>query len=174
MPVERKPMSFLFEDAHQCWFMNTETFEQIGLPSKLVGSRRPFLRAGMPISIAFIDDEPVWVAFEEVVDARIAFVFPPDRPQSAWKRATLENGVGVSVPVFVESGDTVRIHTGLLTALTPRKRTDRQPLNTTGRLCRQTGVVDENRRKTEPCHRGSYNITSLNYVTINVPFHNQH
>jgi elongation factor P len=121
VPVERKPMSFLYEDADRCWFMNTATFEQIGLPSKLVGRRRPFLREGMPISIAFVDDEPVRVVFDEVVDARVAFVFPPDRPQSAWKRATLENGVGVSVPLFVESGDAVRIHTGLLTALAPRK-----------------------------------------------------
>jgi elongation factor P len=118
-------MSFLYEDAHHCWFMNTETFEQIGLAAKLIGSRRPFLRAGMPLMIAFIDDEPAWVAFEEVVDARIALVSPPDRDQSSYKRATLENGVEVSVPVFVQSGDTVRIHTGLLTALTTRKRTDR-------------------------------------------------
>ena len=123
--VERKAMSFLYEGADQCWLMDTQTFEQIGIPPALIGKRRPFLREGMPLSVAFLDSQPIRVEFHEVIDARIAFTRPPDHYTSFRKRATLENGVEVSVPLFVEAGDMVRLYIDSLTALSPLKRTDK-------------------------------------------------
>jgi hypothetical protein len=79
----------------------------------------------MPLSVAFLDGQPIRVAFQEVIDARIAFTFPPDHYTSFRKRATLENGVDVSVPLLVEAGDMVRLDIDLLTALSPLKRTDK-------------------------------------------------
>jgi len=123
--VERKAHSFLYEDADQCWLMDTQTFEQIGIPTALIGKRRPFLRGGMPLSVAFLDGHPIRVDFREVIDARVAFTFPPGHYTSFQKRAMLDNGVEVSVPLFVEAGDMVRIDIDLLTALSALKRTDK-------------------------------------------------
>lgn len=66
----------------------------------------------------------VWVAFKKAIDARIAFTFPPDHYQSAYKRARLDNGVEVSAPLFIEAGDTVTVDLDLLQVIRPLSRAD--------------------------------------------------
>ena len=123
--AEKETMSYLFEDADQYWFMNTRTFDQIALSKGLIGKRRPFLQEGVTLEVAFVDSSAVSVAFKKAIDARIAFTFPPDRDQSAYKCARLENGVEVSVPVFIEAGDTVSVDLDLLCAIRPLSRTNK-------------------------------------------------
>src|SRR5580693_3498468 len=62
--TERRAMSYLYEASDQFWLMDTRTFEQIGLPAALIGRRKPFLHDGMTLSVEFVDDRPVSVAFE--------------------------------------------------------------------------------------------------------------
>jgi elongation factor P len=123
--AEREMMSYLFDDADHYWFMNTRTFDQIPLSKGLIGKRRPFLRQGMTLEVAFVDSSAVWVAFKKAIDARIAFTFPPDHYQSAYKRARLDNGVEVLAPLFIEAGDTVTVDLDLLQVIRPLSRADR-------------------------------------------------
>jgi hypothetical protein len=95
----------------ECWLLDTQTFEEIGVT--------------MPLSVAFLEGQPIRIEFQEVIDARIAFTFPPDHYMAFRKRATLENGVEVSVPLSVQAGDIIRVHIDSLTALHPLKRTDK-------------------------------------------------
>ena len=121
-------MSYLYEAADQSWFMDTQTFERIGLPATLIGKRRPFLHEGMTLWVRFVDGRPISVAFRRVIDARIESTSPPDHHQSAYKRAIIENGVEVTVPLFLESGDAVRLDVDLPTCLVPSDQgTSRSP-----------------------------------------------
>jgi elongation factor P len=124
VPVERQILTFLYDDTQQCWLMNSTTFEQIGIPTGLLGKRRPFLRDGMPLSVAFVDGQPAWAdfGFEQFAECRVVDVFPPPHYQSAYKWASLENGVEVSVPLFIEAGDAVHVHIDSLTVLAQRNR----------------------------------------------------
>ena len=125
LPVERRAMSYLYEAADQLWFMDIQTFEQIGLPATLIGKREPFLHEGMTLWVEFMDGQPVSAAFQQVIEARIESTFPPDHYQSARKRAIIENGVEVTVPLFLESGDTVRLSVDSLTCISPLKPGDK-------------------------------------------------
>jgi elongation factor P len=112
--VERKAHSFLYEDADQCWLMDTQTFEQIGIPTALIGKRRPFLGGGMPLSVANAGrrSESIFRGH------RCASRFYSTRPHTSFQKARrTDNGVELSVPLFVEAGDMVRIDIDLLTAL---------------------------------------------------------
>jgi len=73
---KKRPISFLYQDADQCWLTDTQTFEQIGLRTALIGKRRPLLQEGMPLSVTFVDGQPILGEFHEVIDARIAFALP--------------------------------------------------------------------------------------------------
>jgi elongation factor P len=125
LSVERRAMAYLYEAADQSWFMDNQTFEQIGLPTSLLGKRRPFLHEGMTLLVEFMDGRPISVAFQQVIEVRIASTFRPDHYQSARKRAIIENGVEVTVPLFLESGDTFLLYVDLLTCISPRKPGDK-------------------------------------------------
>jgi hypothetical protein len=64
-----------------------------------------------------IDGQPRSVAFQKVVDAWVAVAFTPEHNQSRFKRALLENGVEVTVPLSVEAGDKIRLYVDLLRAI---------------------------------------------------------
>jgi hypothetical protein len=79
----------------------------------------------MTLLVEFIDGHPICVRFEKAVEARIVSTCAPDHYQAKYKRATIENGVEIKVPLFVEYGDTVLVDLDLLSALRPRKPGDR-------------------------------------------------
>ena len=125
LAIEKRAVTYLYERADQNWFMDAQTFEQISLPAELVGKRRPFLDEGMTLWVKFIDGRPISITFDKVVEARIVSTFPPGDYQSAYKRAIIENGTEVTVPLFIQSGDTVLLHVDLLRSISPRKPGDR-------------------------------------------------
>jgi elongation factor P len=109
--LERHTMEFVFAVAGTCTFMIPETFEQVEIPSVILGPTEKFLQPGMRLSVEFFDGEPSSVAFPEVAEARVAETTLPAHSQreSAWKEATLENGLSIQVPLFIGPGDTVRV-----------------------------------------------------------------
>jgi elongation factor P len=115
--VQKQAFSYLYDDGNDCRFMNDETFEQISLPERLIGERKAFLHEGMSLEVCFVDGQPYRVAFNKVVDATVSFTFPPDHYSSSYKRATLDNGVQVKVPLSVSSGSKIRLYIDLLQAV---------------------------------------------------------
>lgn len=111
LDVERQTMEFLYSDAARCTFMNPDTFEQVEIPAPILGPAEKFLREGMKLPVEFFDGQPISLVFPAAVEARVADTAPPVHSQqdSTWKEATLENGVLVQVPLFIASGETVRV-----------------------------------------------------------------
>lgn len=111
LQLERRVMEFLYSEGESCVFMRPDTFEQVEIPSAVLGLATHFLKAGMEVPVDFFEGEAVSVVLPDAVDARVEVTSPASHAQQdgAWKEATLENGLKVLVPLFVGPGDGVRI-----------------------------------------------------------------
>ena len=105
---------FLYENDGMLVFMDTETFEQIELPSDLLGDRRPFLQDGMQIVVEFYDDEALNASLPAKVVCQIVETEPVVKGQTAansFKPAILDNGVKVMVPPFISQDEAIVVNT---------------------------------------------------------------
>lgn len=111
LTLERRMMEFLYADGDNCTFMRPDTFEQVEISGGILGGARHFLQPGMEVPVEFFEGEPISVIFPEVAEARIATTAPRSHSQqdSAWKEATLENGLSIRVPLFIAPGEIVRV-----------------------------------------------------------------
>ncbi len=111
VPAEKLSMDFLYADATLNYFMNPDTFEQIEIPSDVIGPPAAFLQPGMRVPVEFVDGRPASVLFPSVIEVRIADTAPPAHAQqdSGWKLAKLENGMEIMVPQFIKTGDMIRL-----------------------------------------------------------------
>ncbi|MGO9574992.1 MAG: elongation factor P [Terriglobales bacterium] len=111
LQVERQLMEFLFRDGDRCTFMNPNTYEQVEVVRETLGPAEPFLQSGMVVPMEFFEGAPINAVLPDIMDALVADTAPPVRSQqdSAWKEATLDNGLVIRVPLFIAPGDTVRV-----------------------------------------------------------------
>ena len=111
LQVERRLMEFLFRSGNLCTFMDPNTFEQIEISCEILGPAEKFLQPGAAIPVEFFEGEPISATLPDIVEAKVVHTAPPSHSQqdSAWKDATLENGVSIRVPLFIAPGDWVRL-----------------------------------------------------------------
>ena len=111
LPVEKRPMDFLYADSDLCTFMDPETYDQIAVPVAIARSAVTFLQAGMNVAVEFVDSRPIGILFPDVIEVRVAETAPPlhNQQDSAWKPARLENGVEIMAPQFIKAGDIIRL-----------------------------------------------------------------
>lgn len=111
LELERRTMEFLYAEGGACTFMRPDTFEQVEVPATILGPAERFLQPDMEIPVEFYAGEPISVVFPDVAEARVAATAPPAHSQqdSAWKEATLENGLALRVPLFIAPGEVVRV-----------------------------------------------------------------
>ncbi|MEM9096900.1 MAG: elongation factor P [Pseudomonadota bacterium] len=112
--LEQKDQQFLYENDEMLVFMDSETFEQIELPSDLLGDARPFLQDGMTVQIEYYEEEALSVTLPEKVTCEIVETEPVVKGQTAansFKPAILDNGVKIMVPPFVAHGEKVVVNT---------------------------------------------------------------
>jgi elongation factor P len=111
LEVERYNMEFIFREGDTCTFMRPDTFEQIQVPHALLGLAGKFMQPGMELPVEFFEGQPISVILSGVAEARVVDTAPPAHSQqdSAWKQATLENGVSIHVPLLIAPGEVVRV-----------------------------------------------------------------
>jgi len=112
--LEQKDQQFLYENDGMLVFMDSETYEQIELPSDLLGDRRPFLQDGMTIQIEYYEEEALSCQLPEKVTCKIVETEPVVKGQTAansFKPAVLDNGVRVMVPPFVAQDEDIIVNT---------------------------------------------------------------
>ncbi len=112
--LEQRDQQFLYENDGMLVFMDTETYEQIELPSDLLGDRRPFLQDGMTIQIEYYEEEALSCQLPEKVTCKIVETEPVVKGQTAansFKPAVLDNGVRVMVPPFVAQDEDIVVNT---------------------------------------------------------------
>ena len=112
--LEKKTMQYLYGTDDEYVVMDKNTFEQISLPAAVFGGAVRFLRENMDVTVVFHEDTPIGAELPTAVDLRIAETAPGvrgDTVSGGTKPATLEGGAVVQVPLFVETGETIRVDT---------------------------------------------------------------
>ena len=112
--IDRYTMQYLYADGDVRYFMNTETFDQVPISSEQVGEAAQFLAENAETDILFIDDDPIGVELPASVSLRVTKSDPGvkgDTSSGATKPATLETGLTVTVPLFIDEGDVLKIDT---------------------------------------------------------------
>ncbi len=111
LELERHNMEFLYTGEGSSTFMNPDTFDQVEIPSEMIGPAEKFLQPGMELPIEFFNGRPVNLVLPQIVEVKIQTTAEPIHAQqdSAWKEATLDNGLRIRVPLFIAEGETVRV-----------------------------------------------------------------
>jgi elongation factor P len=112
--LDKADMQFLYMDGDDYVFMDTDSYEQQQVPSRALGDAADYLVEGMTASIAQFKGEIVSVELPSAVELAIRETEPGvqgDRVSGAKKPATLETGKVVQVPLFLNTGDKVRVDT---------------------------------------------------------------
>jgi elongation factor P len=112
--VERKDMQYLYRDGDEFVFMDTDTYDQHHVPSGVVGDAANYLTEGSTAVVAMHQGSAIGVELSASVVLRVTKTDPGvkgDRVSGALKQATLETGLTVQVPLFVEEGDQIKVDT---------------------------------------------------------------
>ncbi len=112
--IEEIEFNYLYEDKNEFYFINNKTFEQINLRQDLLGEKFKFLSEGLEVKIGIYNDIPIKIDLPNQINCKIETTDASLKGQtvsSSYKPATLENGIKIQVPPFIESGDTVVVDT---------------------------------------------------------------
>jgi elongation factor P len=112
--VDRHPVQYLYSDGDFYHFMDQQTFEQRSLTRSVLGDSVDYLKDGMHLELTYYGDEPIGVELPLNVELRVEQTDPGFRGDTATggtKPATTETGLVVNVPLFVNTGDVIRVDT---------------------------------------------------------------
>jgi elongation factor P len=112
--VERRHAQYIYNDDGFYYFMDTESFEQFPLSPELVADALGYLVEQTTVEMVFFQDKPIAIELPTTVDLKIAETGPAfrgDTAQGGTKPAKLETGLDIQVPLFVDTGETVRVDT---------------------------------------------------------------
>jgi elongation factor P len=112
--LDEREMQYLYQDGDDYYFMDTATFDQIHISSEALGDSVNYLKPEMTIQVEFYGTEPVGIELPQTVDLKVTDTVPGIKGATASnqiKPATLETGVVVNVPPFINTGDVVRVNT---------------------------------------------------------------
>ena len=105
---------FLYEDETDYYFIDQKSFEQINIKKNIVGEKGKMLTDDLEVNISFYNDKPLMVDLPNQVTCKITSTDVALKGQtvsSSYKPATLDNGINIQVPPFIESGDIIIVDT---------------------------------------------------------------
>ena len=115
--LDDKKFNFLYEDENNCHFMDQINFEQIQINKSLLGEKNKLLKENMEVDAQFYNDEALSVELPSNVELKIESTDAAIKGQTAsasYKPATLENGIKIMVPPFINSDDKIVLDTRTL------------------------------------------------------------
>ena len=115
--LDEKKFNFLYEDENNCHFMDQTNFEQIAINKSLLGEKNKLLKENMAVNVHFYEDQALSVDLPSSVELTITNTDATIKGQTAsssYKPATLENGINIKVPPFINSGDKIILDTSTL------------------------------------------------------------
>ena len=112
--LDEREMQYLYNDGDVYYFMDTSSFEQVHISSEALGDSKNYLVADAVIRVEFYESEAVGIELPQTVDLVVKETVPGIKGATASaqvKPATLETGLVVQVPPFVNEGDRIRVNT---------------------------------------------------------------
>ena len=112
--LDAQNFNFLYKDSENFFFMNNDTFDQISLDKSAIGDSADFLIDNTETTIVFHKDTPIEVRIPAHINLKVSDTDPGEKgntAQGGTKPATLETGITLQVPLFVQIGDILRVDT---------------------------------------------------------------
>jgi elongation factor P len=112
--LDEREMQYLYKDGDSYYFMDTSSFEQVQISLEALGDSKDYIVPDAIIKVEFYDVEPVGIELPPTVDLLVVETVPGINRATASaqvKPATLETGLVVQVPPFVNEGDRIRVNT---------------------------------------------------------------
>jgi elongation factor P len=112
--VDRRDMTYLYADGADFVFMDSDTYDQITIPAETVGDAAHYLLESSTVNVAVHEGTPLYVELPTSVELLISHTDPGlqgDRSTGGTKPATLETGAEIAVPLFVSTGEKVKVDT---------------------------------------------------------------
>ncbi len=112
--LEETSFNFLYDDENNYFFINPKSFEQIEIKKNIVGEKGKLLTENLVVSISFYNEAPISIDLPNQVTCKIETTDAALKGQtvsSSYKPATLDNGLNIQVPPFIESGDNIIVDT---------------------------------------------------------------
>jgi elongation factor P len=112
--ISTREGQFLYREGDHFVFMNTDTFDQYLINEAQLGDKQHYLKEGMIVTTMFLGDRPLDITFPifiEAVVTKSGIATRTDTVTAQMKRATLETGLEIDVPVFIKEGDIIKVDT---------------------------------------------------------------
>ena len=112
--LDENKFNYLYDDEVNYYFMDPNSFEQISIKKEIIGDKGKMLSENLEVIISFYNEKPLSVELPKQITCSISVTDVALKGQtvsSSYKPATLENGIDVQVPPFIESGDKIIIDT---------------------------------------------------------------
>ena len=112
--LDETKFNYLYDDETDYYFMDPKSFEQINIKKEIVGEKGKLLTENLEVSISFYNEKPLTVDLPNQVTCTIETTDVALKGQtvsSSYKPATLDNGINIQVPPFIDSGDKIIVDT---------------------------------------------------------------
>lgn len=112
--IDRKEHQFLYRDDLGFHFMDLEEFSQFAVSTEEVGDAGSYLVDGAVVVLPIYEGNPIGVELPASVELEVTFAEPGvkgDRVSGATKPVTVQTGITVNVPLFIETGDVIKVDT---------------------------------------------------------------
>ena len=112
--LDETKFNYLYDDETDYYFINPKSFEQINIKKDIVGEKGKLLTENLEVSISFYNESPLTVELPNQVTCKIETTDVALKGQtvsSSYKPATLDNGINIQVPPFIDSGDKIIVDT---------------------------------------------------------------
>ena len=112
--LEETKFNYLYNDDTDYYFMNPKTFDQLNIKKSIVGEKGRMLTENLEVSINFYNENPLSVDLPNQITSKVETTDVALKGQtvsSSYKPATLDNGINIQVPPFIESGDEIIVDT---------------------------------------------------------------
>jgi elongation factor P len=112
--VDRREMQYLYHDGEAYVFMDTDSYDQLNLSEDVVGDAKNYLLENQVATVALHDGNPLYIDLPASVELEITYTEPGlqgDRSTGGTKPATVETGLQIQVPLFITTGEKVKVDT---------------------------------------------------------------
>ena len=112
--VERRSAQYIYDEDDLCYFMDSETYDQFPMSRRDIANELNYLKEGTTVDLVFYEDNPIAIDIPITVDLEVVDSPPGlrgDTATGATKPATLETGLLIQVPLFVNEGEMVKVDT---------------------------------------------------------------
>ena len=112
--LEENKFNYLYDDDTDYYFMNPKNFDQINVKKEIVGEKGVMLTENLEVSINFYNENPLSINLPNQITSKVKTTDVALKGQtvsSSYKPATLDNGINIQVPPFIESGDEIILDT---------------------------------------------------------------